>query len=138
MGYAISKQFSFEAAHYLPSHKGKCSRLHGHSYKGEVVVSAERLTQQGMVMDYYDLKHIIESEIVEVCDHYCLNEVLEENKILNEPTAEVLAKWFFMKVQRAIEKYTNNPFRKNRPITVESVVVNETSTSSAIYSRGKK
>lgn len=37
----ISKTFRWEASHVLPGHKGKCARLHGHSYKCEVYLSGD-------------------------------------------------------------------------------------------------
>lgn len=35
----IGKTFTFEAAHHLEHHRGKCRRPHGHSYKLEVMVT---------------------------------------------------------------------------------------------------
>jgi 6-pyruvoyltetrahydropterin/6-carboxytetrahydropterin synthase len=58
--FRIRKSFTFEAAHRLLNHDGKCRNLHGHSYKVEVFV--ERITlqtdgpKQGMVLDFTDLK----------------------------------------------------------------------------------
>lgn len=79
----IEKEFRFEAAHQLPNHKGKCSNLHGHSYRLKVMVKGviqecnpeNPLSSDGMVMDFYDLSNIVKSRIIEVCDHKFLNEV---------------------------------------------------------------
>jgi len=87
----IRKLFRFEAAHRLPSHKGACRRLHGHSYKLEVGITGEvqRLestSDWGMIMDFGDLKHIVMEEVVDVHDHQDLN------TIYPNPTAENMVK----------------------------------------------
>lgn len=77
----LSKEFSFEYAHVLPWHPGKCARLHGHS--GHITVSVEgRLNPNGVVMDYADLSKIVKATIIEPFDHTLLNEVMEN------PTSE--------------------------------------------------
>ncbi len=70
----LTKQFHFEAAHCLDNYDGKCSRLHGHSYKLFVTVSGypeqdENSPKLGMVMDFGLLKKIVNEEIVEKFDH---------------------------------------------------------------------
>jgi 6-pyruvoyltetrahydropterin/6-carboxytetrahydropterin synthase len=86
----IRKSFSFEAAHVLPYHMGKCSRLHGHSYRLEVSVSGplrDTGPERGMVMDFSELSKIVKNEIVDSLDHYYLNDILEN------PTCERLLEW---------------------------------------------
>lgn len=53
--------------HRLPEHFGKCKNIHGHSYKMTVELEGDVL-DNGMVMDYYDLKKIV-NPIVEELDH---------------------------------------------------------------------
>lgn len=53
--------------HRLPMHKGLCRNIHGHSYEAHVVLSGE-LDEQGMVMDYFDMKSLIQSKVDEL-DH---------------------------------------------------------------------
>src|SRR6201986_3032282 len=57
MRIELRKAFQFEAAHLLPhlpkSHK--CRRLHGHSFKVEIVVAGECDEQNGWLMDYADI-----------------------------------------------------------------------------------
>jgi 6-pyruvoyltetrahydropterin/6-carboxytetrahydropterin synthase len=63
----IAKEFKWEMGHRLPEHFDKCKNIHGHSYKMIVELEGEIL-ESGMVMDYYDLKKII-NPIVEKLDH---------------------------------------------------------------------
>lgn len=63
----IAKEFTWEMGHRLTFHKGKCKNLHGHSYKCMVELSGEP-DKNGMVLDYYDVKKIIEP-LIEEMDH---------------------------------------------------------------------
>lgn len=47
----IGKSFTFEAAHRLRNHNGKCRNLHGHSYKVDVAVTGEALVDEGGASD---------------------------------------------------------------------------------------
>lgn len=55
----ISKKFSFEAAHMLSDYKGPCANLHGHSYTGEVFIEGKPGDTSGMILDYNEIKNII-------------------------------------------------------------------------------
>ena len=63
----IAKDFRWEMAHRLPFHEGKCKNLHGHSYRMMVEFSGN-LDENGMVLDYYDVKEIIQP-LVDELDH---------------------------------------------------------------------
>ncbi|QSS98147.1 6-pyruvoyl trahydropterin synthase family protein [Psychroflexus sp. ALD_RP9] len=70
----ITKQFTFETAHALYGYDGKCKNIHGHSYKLDVTVIGQPITDTnnvkcGMVIDFGDLKKIVKSEVVDVMDH---------------------------------------------------------------------
>ena len=88
----ITKIFKFEASHLLPIHQGKCKNLHGHSYKLEVTVGAKQLNEQDMVMDFGDLKEIVNKEIINKLDHQHLNQ------FYINPTAENMVIDFFNKI----------------------------------------
>ncbi|MBZ9626950.1 6-carboxytetrahydropterin synthase QueD [Psychroflexus sp. CAK57W] len=73
----ITKQFTFETAHALYGYDGKCKNVHGHSYKLDVTVIGEPITDMqnvkcGMVIDFGDLKKIVKSEVVDRLDHAIL------------------------------------------------------------------
>jgi len=63
----IAKEFNWEMGHRLPAHFGKCKNIHGHSYKMMVELEGD-LNDNGMVIDYYDLKKIVRP-IIENLDH---------------------------------------------------------------------
>jgi 6-pyruvoyltetrahydropterin/6-carboxytetrahydropterin synthase len=63
----IAKEFRWEMGHRLPEHFGKCKNIHGHSYQMLVEVEGET-NELGMVMDYYDVKKVI-NPIIEELDH---------------------------------------------------------------------
>ncbi|HUH47997.1 MAG TPA: 6-carboxytetrahydropterin synthase [Arenibacter sp.] len=70
----ITKQFNFETGHALYGYDGKCRNVHGHSYKLSVTVIGTPITDTqhvklGMVIDFGDLKKIVEEEIVDKYDH---------------------------------------------------------------------
>lgn len=113
----IFKSFTFEAAHKLPNVPDghKCKRLHGHSFKVEVHVSADIDPELGWVMDLGDIKQIF-APIYEQLDHHYLNDI----DGLENPTSEVLAKWLWRQL------------KPNLPI-LSRIVVRETCTSGCTY-----
>jgi 6-pyruvoyltetrahydropterin/6-carboxytetrahydropterin synthase len=67
---AISRSGSFEAAHRLLDHTGKCHNIHGHSYKWELtlhLVNAD--TPKQIIIDYSDLKQIFNGYLDKFMDH---------------------------------------------------------------------
>ncbi len=88
----IRKRFSFEAAHVLPHHEGKCARPHGHSYHLEVSLTGplrDSGPAQGMIEDFDVLSKIVRKTIIDRLDHISLNELLPN------PTAELIALWIW-------------------------------------------
>lgn len=87
MKVTICKQFDFDAAHRLPnvSKDHKCYRMHGHTYRVEVVCEGEP-DDRGMVVDYEEIA-VAWAPIHAMVDHRILNEVPG----LENPTTEVLA-----------------------------------------------
>jgi len=90
MKMELRKTFQFEAAHSLPNLPAdhKCHRLHGHSFKIDVVVNGECDPKLGWVMDYADISEAF-NPIWKQLDHHHLNEI----EGLQNPTSEIIAKW---------------------------------------------
>lgn len=94
MRTSVTRTFSFEAAHQLPWHEGKCRRLHGHTYRLEVTIEGP-VGDHGIVVDFADLKEVVEREVVQRYDHRFLNDFLDN------PTAELLAGEIWKAVEAA-------------------------------------
>lgn len=99
----VTKIFEFDAAHCLPGHKGKCANIHGHTYKLEVTAQGklkeeEGTSSEGMVIDFSDLKQLVQELIIEQVDHQMLNEVFSFRT-----TAENLALHFLQVLQKACQ-----------------------------------
>jgi len=121
----IGKQYTFDAAHTLDNHKGKCANLHGHTYTVEVSVTGEQIdddgaSNDGMVMDYGDLDDIVKP-IIEQLDH----SFLSSSYIGARTTAENLAVWIYEQIASLLLFHN---------ITDLSVRVSETPKTYAEYS----
>jgi 6-pyruvoyltetrahydropterin/6-carboxytetrahydropterin synthase len=81
----VTKEFDFEIAHALWNYDGPCQNLHGHSYKLFVTIVGSPIEDEndpknGMVIDFGDLKQIVNKEIVDELDHsVILNSKAAEN-----------------------------------------------------------
>ncbi len=93
--FEISKQFWFEAAHTLEREveAEPSRRIHGHSYRAEVVVRGEPDAVSGMVMDMTVLERVLE-QAREALDHRLLDDVAG----LGPATMENLAAWIWRAV----------------------------------------
>lgn len=66
----ITKKFSFEMAHAITGYPGKCSQIHGHSYKMRVTIIGKISDKDsGMVIDFKILKDLITDTIITPYDH---------------------------------------------------------------------
>lgn len=143
-----TRRFEWDAAHRVLGHKGKCRHLHGHRYVAEVTVSAKKLDNLGMVIDFSVLKEIVGKWIDDMWDHnILLNEkdpllrVREESIDCDldvfagripyifqgdNPTAENIAEELFVKAERLLLEHG---------IWVTNVRVWETPNCYADYNR---
>lgn len=97
--FEIIVETGFSAAHNLREYKGQCERLHGHNWKVQVVLRAEKLDALGMVMDFRDAKSLV-GEIINRFDHVYLND-LQDFKVVN-PTTENLSKILYYELKNAL------------------------------------
>ncbi len=113
----LAKQFHFEAAHDLPTFPDghKCRRLHGHSFRFDVVVEGDVDPAKGYLIDYGDIKAATEP-IVKRLDHYYLNEI----EGLQNPTSEMLAVWIWKQLKPSLPM-------------LSAIIVYETCTSTCEY-----
>ena len=70
----ITRKLEFDAGHRIPDHKSQCRNLHGHRYTllitlvGEVI-EHEGQSDNGMVMDFSDIKTLAKTHLVDLWDH---------------------------------------------------------------------
>lgn len=57
--YEIQLEHTFDAGHRIVGHKGKCARLHGHTYKANILLASEVLVDPGFVVDFGDVKDLL-------------------------------------------------------------------------------
>lgn len=70
----ITRRLEFDAGHRIPNHNSQCKHLHGHRYAIEItlsgdLISTEGQSDQGMVMDFSDVKRIAQEKLVNLWDH---------------------------------------------------------------------
>ena len=83
--YFVRKRLEIAAAHSLSlSYGSKCTNLHGHNWIMTIYCRAEKLNENGMVVDFSHIKDMLSEKM----DHNILNKVFDFN-----PTAENLARW---------------------------------------------
>jgi 6-pyruvoyltetrahydropterin/6-carboxytetrahydropterin synthase len=71
---AITRRVEFDAGHRLPNHASQCRNIHGHRYALEITLSSaviheDGAADDGMVMDFGDIKRIADERIVDLWDH---------------------------------------------------------------------
>jgi 6-pyruvoyltetrahydropterin/6-carboxytetrahydropterin synthase len=70
----ITRKLEFDAGHRIPDHKSQCRNLHGHRYTIEItlvgeVIEEEGSSDNGMLMDFSDVKSLAHQHLVDVWDH---------------------------------------------------------------------
>ena len=56
MSWELVVKHKFAAAHFLEHYKGKCERMHGHTFEMEVYLRAATLNESGISIDFTELK----------------------------------------------------------------------------------
>ena len=126
--YFITKDFNLSAAHHLECYEGKCKNPHGHNYQIFITVQCSKLLNNGIGVDFGDIKEVYQRVIHDNYDHKDLNETQpfvmlkdhpEQVSGLN-PTAENMARIFYQ-------------FPKTDLPRLYSVKIDETPTSCVEY-----
>ena len=129
----ITRRLEFDAGHRIPNHNSQCKHLHGHRYAIEVTLSGDIITnegqsEEGMVMDFADVKRIAKEMLVDDWDHAFL--VYQGDKTVCDflaslpdhrtvildvvPTAENLAQVAFKILEPAYRDIYGNHLRLER------------------------
>ena len=102
----IGRTYRFESAHHLPllPEGHKCKNLHGHNYRLDVVLRGE-IDTRGFIKDFAEIDGEI-APLIKLVDHQLLNDV----EGLENPTAEVIAAWFFERIEgcESVRIYEND------------------------------
>lgn len=145
--YRATKTFTFDSAHMLSDHVGKCRNLHGHTYTLEVTVSKSRLTftdlPASMVLDFSIVSEVVRKTVLDRFDHafvYDMRSDVEREiatileaggrktvSLPNRSTVEYLA--------QLVYELLESPLR-DVGVHLESVRLWETPTSYAEYQEG--
>lgn len=142
----ITKHFTFEASHVLPKHPGKCSRLHGHSWKLAVTIDGPVDPETGFVVDYGVVKGLVDENIISRLDHthlgqgvaHCYQSISDFTNQLGMfhpyfghdfyPSSENLCRAIFKLLNPLIQEL-------GKHVRLDSITIDETCTSSATWSR---
>lgn len=136
--YILKTETTFDSAHFLSGYNGKCSNLHGHTWRIIAEICSETLCSEGqctgMIVDFKDIKSALK-ELADQLDHTLIYEkntlnpttvdaLKAEDFALSEvdfrPTAENFSRYFFERLTRC-------------GFTVKRVSVYETPTNCAVY-----
>ena len=84
----ITKIFHYEMAHALHRYDGACANIHGHSYRLEVTITGPVITDPthpkcGMIIDFGDLKRIVQTSVLDEFDHALVLNSAMKNNIFN-------------------------------------------------------
>ncbi len=119
--FELMVETTFAAAHQLRGYKGKCEQVHGHNWKVQVHVIAERLNDIDIAMDFHDLKNIL-NEVIEPLDHSFLNDIFPFTE--KNPSSENMAKWIYDSLNKKLS---------DEQVQVSAVTVWESDSASATY-----
>ena len=112
MSWELVVKEKFSSAHFLEHYKGKCEKMHGHTFEVEVYFRVKELNKSGIGIDFTELKNYLKDLLP---DHKVLNEIFDFS-----PSAENLSRYFYYKIK---EKYP-----------VSKVMVWESYNAGAFYS----
>jgi len=119
--YELMVEDTFSSAHQLRGYKGECEKLHGHNWRVQVYVVADRLNEIDIAIDFHELKDHLR-EILSFLDHKFLNDVFPFTE--KNPSSENIAKWIFDNMKKRINA---------EGVRVMAVTVWESDTASATY-----
>lgn len=136
----INKEFRFEMAHALYGYDGPCKNIHGHSYRLNVcligtVNKQKNHPKSGMVMDFGELKNIIQEEVLNEFDHALVVNANSPHGKINfdlfekvirtpfQPTCENLLLEFVRRIKKRIPK----------KLQLHHLILHETATAYASW-----
>lgn len=144
----VIKEIQWDMGHRVTNHRSACRNLHGHRYRAEIcvegdLISKSGISDEGMVIDFGDIKAIATKHIHDVLDHgfmvwdkdRLLVNFFKKNKNLKHiivplvPTSENIAAWIFV----ILDKHFKDKYKTG--LRLNSIKLWETPTSVAICER---
>ncbi len=119
--YEISVKTHFCAAHFLRDYEGNCANVHGHNFEVTVSARGEQLQPNGLLMDFKELKKIVEKRI-DGFDHRVVNDIAPFDVV--NPTVENVVKWLYEVLVKDLE---------GTGVGITRVEIKETEKYSAAY-----
>jgi 6-pyruvoyltetrahydropterin/6-carboxytetrahydropterin synthase len=119
--FELMVETQFASAHQLRGYKGVCENLHGHNWKVQIFVLAERLNEIDIAIDFHELKKLAE-EVIMPLDHGFLNDIFPFTE--KNPSSENIAKWIYDSLRKKLD---------NDDVNLSAVTVWESETASATY-----
>ena len=101
----VTREFTFDSAHFLTDYYGKCERMHGHTYVLQVTL-AGAVQSNGLVLDFVVLKRIVNKHVLDKIDHQLLNDVIKN------PSAERVVVWIWEQLrdlQKLLKEEMDDP-----------------------------
>ena len=135
--YTVTREISFCYGHRLLNYDGKCRHLHGHNGRVEIELASETLNALGMVLDFEEIKRVVQHWIDRELDHKMI--LCRKDPLI--PSLEALGEAFYLidenptaeAIARLIYEYA---FSQNLPVT--EVRLWETPKSHASYRSGAR
>jgi 6-pyruvoyltetrahydropterin/6-carboxytetrahydropterin synthase len=119
--FELMVETHFSSAHQLRGYKGECENLHGHNWKVQVYVLADRLNEIDLAIDFHELKGLTE-EVVSQLDHGFLNDIFPFTE--KNPSSENIAKWIYDSLKKKLG---------DGDVNLSAVTVWESESCSATY-----
>ncbi|MCL2116946.1 MAG: 6-carboxytetrahydropterin synthase [Planctomycetaceae bacterium] len=131
--HSITREFHFCYGHRLLHYEGKCAHPHGHNGRVEITLASETLDVCGMVLDFSELKRVVNDWVEENLDHKM---VLADDDPLVPVLAAMQEPMYLMPCPPTAENLSKLIFNlvKGRGYPVSKVVFWETDKCSATYS----
>lgn len=135
----ITRKLEFDAGHRIPDHKSQCRNLHGHRYTLEItlvgqVIEQEGSSDNGMIMDFSDVKSLAKIHLVDIWDHAFI--VYEKDQAVRDflatipdhktviiehiPTVENLARTAFSILRSAFKDHYGTGLRLHKLVLHET------------------
>lgn len=140
--WRLEKRFSLPIGHRLSKHPRRCASIHGHNVDIIITVKSEKLNENDMVIDFSDLKKIV-NDVIDKWDHClllnkCDSELAEiltnqDMRVITfdfDPTAEKLAETLFEVISTKLLFETKDP-----NIQLDSITIYENENSLVTYDR---